>query len=260
MGKVRTRVLGNEEEEKKQIEEQKKKSVEKKASQKKEVVEKETDDKKVKAVKSKKAAKITIQRERQRGKKYAVARKNIERSKTYSLDEAITVLKKIKYAKFDEAVEIHINLDKTGLKGEVELPHSTGKTTKVTIVNDKVLEDIEKGVVNFDILVTHPSYMPKLARFAKVLGPRGLMPNPKAGTISDKPEEIAKKFEKGMLRWKSEAKFPLLHQMIGKVSFDNEAIKENALTLLKSVGKVHIQKAVMKTTMSPGLKIDTDLL
>ena len=175
-----------------------------------------------------------------------------------TLDQAIKLLKQIKYAKFDESVELHLNLNKEGIKGEVDLPHSTGKSIRVKIVDEKILADIEKGVINFDLLITHPQYMPRLARFAKVLGPKGLMPNPKAGTISNNPEEVGKKFAKGALRWKTEAKAPLIHQMIGKISFADKALVENASAFLASVGKNHIQSAFIKTSMSPSIKINLE--
>ena len=117
---------------------------------------------------------------------------------------------------------------------------------------------MEKGKIEFDVLVTHPSFMPKLAKFAKVLGPKGLMPNPKAGTVSMKPEEIVKKFEKGMLRWKTEAKFPLIHQMIGKISFAEKKLIANAEKFISAVGKVHIKNAFIKSTMSPSVKLELD--
>ena len=183
------------------------------------------------------------------------SKKQVDGKKTYSVKDGVSLLKKLKFAKFDESVELHLNVDEIGLKGEVELPHSTGKTTKVKIVDDKVLEDIEKGKLDFDILITHPQYMPKLARFAKVLGPKGLMPNPKAGTISPKPEEVAKKFSKGGVRWKTEAKAPIIHQMIGKISNDEKVIEDNASAFLSSIGKNHILSAFIKTTMSPSVKL-----
>ncbi|MBI4226278.1 hypothetical protein HY612_04160 [Candidatus Roizmanbacteria bacterium] len=178
--------------------------------------------------------------------------------KLLTLQEAIKLLKKVRYAKFDESVELHLKVEKEGLKGEIELPHSTGKSMRVKIVDDKVLAEIEKGEVNFDLLITHPQYMPRLARFAKVLGPKGLMPNPKAGTISDKPEEVAKKFSKGTLRWKTEAEAPLIHQMIGKISFEDKELIDNSSAFLSAVGKNHIQSAYLKTTMSPSVKIDVE--
>lgn len=114
--------------------------------------------------------------------------------------------------------------------------------------------------MDFDILITHPSFMPKLAKFARVLGPKGLMPNPKAGTISTNPQEVAKKYSGGLLKWKSEAKFPLVHQMIGKVSQDEAQIVENAVSFVDAVGRPNIQKVVIKTTMSPGLAISFQTL
>jgi large subunit ribosomal protein L1 len=98
--------------------------------------------------------------------------------------------------------------------------------------------------------------MAKLAKYARTLGPKGLMPNPKSGTVTPNPEEVAKKFSKGVLRWKGEPKFPLIHQLIGKVSLEDGAIAENAKAFIAAVGKPHIQAAFIKTTMSPGLKLD----
>jgi large subunit ribosomal protein L1 len=149
-------------------------------------------------------------------------------------------------------------VDETGLKGEVELPNPTGKLIKIAIIDDKILSNIEKGRIEFDLLVTHPSFMPKLAKFAKILGPKGLMPNPKAGTISTTPEEVVKKFQKGMLKWKTEAKFPLIHQMIGKLSHEEKNLITNAEKFLSSVGSKHILKAYIKSTMSPSIKVSSE--
>ncbi len=284
MGKIRTRVIGNEDMEKKQKEEQKKRSAEKKSHKiriaglkggermKQVEVGEESVAKMEKAKKilegkpasprltrdSKDKEKSKKVKVHHRGANYKKSLKLVDKKKTYSLDEAIKLLKKMKYVKFDESVELHLNVDVQGLKGEIELPHSTGKTTKVVIVDEKVLSEIEKGKLDFDVLITHPQFMPKLARFAKVLGPKGLMPNPKAGTISLKPEEVAKKFSKGMLRWKTEPKAPLIHQMIGKISFEERALVENALSFFASVGKSHVQSAFVKSTMSPSVRVDME--
>lgn len=279
MGKIRTRVLGSEEDEKKQIEEQKKKSAQKKQAkiraqglkggermsqvevsdssvEKMDKAKKILDSKAPEAKEKKtKEKKVVV---RQRGKKYLEMKKLVDKTKSYDLKEAIKLLKKMKFAKFDESVELHLNVDKTGLKGQADLPHSIGKTTRVAIVSDALLADIEKGKLEFDVLVTHPSFMPKLARFAKVLGPKGLMPNPKAGTISPKPEEVAKKFSTGGVRWKTEPKAPLVHQMIGKISLDDKAIAENAVSFITSVGKPHIFGVFIKSTMSPSVKLDIE--
>jgi len=266
MGKVKTRILGLEDVEEKQKKEQKEKSkqkkAEKKASKTKTKIPEEKKQEpvvdKVKEVKEKKATGVKKTAVRNRGKAYQKAKKEIDRSKKYSITEAIKILKEIKFTKINESVELHLNVDKTGLKGEVDLPYSTGKTTRIKIVDDKILTDLENGKIEFDVLITHPSYMPKLAKFAKILGPKGLMPNPKSGTISAKPEEVAKKFEKGMLHWKTEPKFPLIHQLIGKLAAGNEELVENASKFLQSVGKVHVLSAYIKSTMSPSIKLDLE--
>jgi len=274
MGKIKTRLLGLEDVEEKQKKEQKEKSRQKKSAGTKALRRREAmkDKSKVrevikdsavaedKAGKEKKptSAKKAKVRTKSRGKAYQKAKKEINQTKKYLITEAIKILKKIKFSRIDESVELHLNVDKTGLKGEVELPYSTGKTIRVKIVDDKLLVDIEKGKIEFDILITHPSYMPKLAKFAKILGPKGLMPNPKAGTISQKPEETAKKFEKGMLYWKTESKFPLIHQMIGKLASEDKELIENANKFILSVGKAHILSVFIKSTMSPSIKLDLE--
>lgn len=192
-----------------------------------------------------------------RGKKYLEAKKKMGEKKMMKLGEAIELLKKAKYASFDESVDLHLNVVKTGLRGEVELPHSTGKTVRVAIVNDSLLEQLAQGKIEFDVLITHPSFMSKLARFAKVLGPKGLMPNPKAGTVSATPEEVAKKFMKGTLRWKTEPKFPIIHQMIGKLSYDSKQLTENAQAFINAVGKAQIKSVFIASSM--GLSVGVEI-
>lgn len=261
MGKVKPRLIGDVEVEEKQKKEQKEKAAQKKLSKKKEEPEKK-EEVKIEKPKEKKVQRIQV---KPRGKRYNENKKilysssEVEKNgsrQARTINEAIKILKKMKLSKFDESVELHLVVDETGLKGEVELPYSTGKTVRVAVVDDKILEEIEKGKLNFDILVTHPSFMPKLAKFAKVLGPKGLMPNPKAGTISPKPEEVVKKFAKGVLRWKTEPKAPLIHQMIGKVSNEEKNLVANAEKFIQAVGLKHILKSYIKSTMSPSIKIE----
>lgn len=274
MGKIRTRILGLADIEKQQKEEQKIKSAGK-AVDKTEVSQsteksavkaspfvKTTEDKSaVKASSAKataaKAAKANVSK-KVRGKKYLKAKKIVGEIKKMKLTEAIELLKKAKYVSFDESVDIHMNVEKTGLRGEVQLPHQTGKTVRVVIVNDTVLEQLTNGKIEFDVLVTHPSFMSKLARFAKVLGPKGLMPNPKAGTVSTTPEEVAKKFMKGTLRWKTEPKFPLIHQMIGKLSYDLKNLTENAQAFINAVGKAQIKSMFIASSMGPSIEIEME--
>lgn len=211
----------------------------------------------VEVKKEEKAPKKNISK-KVRGKKYLEAKKKMGEKKVVKLTEAVELLKKAKYASFDESVDLHINVVKTGLRGEVELPHSTGKVVRVAIVNDTVLEQLAQGKIEFDVLITHPSFMSKLARFAKVLGPKGLMPNPKAGTVSATPEEVAKKFMKGTLRFKTEPKFPIIHQMIGKLSYDSKNLVENAQAFIDVVGKTQIKSVFITSSMglSVGIEIE----
>src|SRR3989344_3717732 len=124
-----------------------------------------------------------------RSSRYKEMLMEVDRTKNYSLSAALTLLPKVKLSKFDETAELHINTISMGISGQMKLPHGTGKTTKVAVVDDNLILEIEAGKINFDILVATPDMMPRLAKVAKVLGPRGLMPNPKAGTITDNPEE-----------------------------------------------------------------------
>lgn len=255
MGKIRTRILGLEDIEKQQKEEQKKRSAEKTA-EKSADVQPEVKQEEAKAEPAKEQKKAVAARTR--GKKYLAAKKTVGKGAKMKLTEAIELLKKAKYAAFDESVDVHMNVVKTGLRGEVELPHSTGKTVRVAIVNDAVLEQLAENKIEFDVLVTHPSFMPKLARYAKLLGPKGLMPNPKAGTISPNPEEVAKKFMKGTLRWKTEPKFPILHQMIGKLSYETKNLSENAQALINAVGKANIKNVFVASSMGPSVEIEIE--
>lgn len=199
-----------------------------------------------------------IVKTKKRGVKYQKASKLIDKNKTYSIKESIELLKKAKFAKFDESFELHLNLRDSQLKGEVVLPFGTGKQIKAVILDDKLLEEIEKGIINFDILIAHPSFMPKLVKLAKVLGPKGLMPNPKNGTLTPEPEKAVEKFKTGTLRYKSESKFPILHQIVGRVSFTEEQLLANIIALLKAVSKNKIESAFITITMGPSVKLNLE--
>lgn len=190
-----------------------------------------------------------------RGRAYAEALKLIDRQKLYPVAEAIELIKKATFSKFDATFEAHLNLTEKGLRGSVVLPHGTGKVIRVKIADEALLEQLNTGKIDFDILVTHPSMMAKLAKFAKLLGPKGLMPNPKAGTIGKKPEELAKKFSAGQTQFKTEADFPLLHFVIGKVSFKTSDLEENLLSLTKAIGVDKIRSIYLKSAMSPSARI-----
>ncbi|MEK9178586.1 MAG: 50S ribosomal protein L1, partial [Patescibacteria group bacterium] len=155
---------------------------------------------------------------------------------------------------FDETVELHINTIDGSVSGRMMLPHGTGKKARVAIASDELIEQLEKGTIDFDVLIAHPSMMPKLAKVAKFLGPRGLMPNPKSGTITDKPEEAMKKFEEGQINFKTE-KSPIVHLSVGKLSFGPDKLSENIEAAIEAINKAKIRNAILKSTMSPGIKL-----
>lgn len=179
----------------------------------------------------------------------------VSKNQSYSLDQAIEALKKFKKSKFDETVELHINTKEKGISGQVVLPHGTGKTLRIKVADDTILAEVEKGKINFDVLVAHPSMMPKLAKVARVLGPRGLMPNPKNGTIAENTDEAVKKLSGGQISYKTESSAPVIHAIVGKVSFEDKKLSENIKTFLGSVGIANIKTATLKSTMSPGIKL-----
>lgn len=225
----------------------------------------ELKEKPKKAVKVKKPKRV-------RSKKYQEVKKLVDRTKKYKLADALKLLPKLKMSKLDETVELHINTAAQGISGTVTLPHGTGKTIKVAIATDELIEQIEKGLpatpsqasglrggrgkINFDVLLAAPSMMPKLAKVAKFLGPRGLMPNPKNGTLTNDPEKEALKFQKGQVRFKTEAKSPIMHLVVGKLSFGPKKLEENINTIINAIKKENIKNTVLKSTMSPGIKLE----
>lgn len=194
---------------------------------------------------------------RKRSSRYQAAKSMVE-PKKYALSEALELLEKLNKSKFDETVELHINTTETGISGNLTLPHGTGKKVRVEIADEKIIAEVEKGKINFDILVATPEMMPKLAKVAKVLGPRGLMPNPKNGTITQKPEEVVKKYEGGQISFKTESKTPIIHLTIGKISFGNKKLLENVKVALSAIQASKIRNITLKSTMSPAIKIQLD--
>lgn len=208
--------------------------------------------------KPKKAKKTKI---RTRGLRYQEAAKLVDKKKNYSLVDAVGLAKKTSLTRFDGTVELHVNLnpaslgDKKDFRGSVRLPHGTGKQVRVAIADDALIEKVTAGKIEFDVLVAHPSMMAKLARVAKILGPRGLMPNPKNGTVSTDPEKRVKELSAGEVNFKSQTDQPLLHLMIGKVSFEDKKLIENTQAYLDAIGRNKIAKATLTTTMGPGIKL-----
>lgn len=220
-----------------------------------------------------------------RGKKYRGFSEKLEKDKEYSIEEALELIKGNKIAKFDESVEAHIKLNidikknDEQVRGATVLPHGTGKTKKVAVITsvkakeakeagadiiggEEMIEKIKAGKIDFDVLVATPEMMPKLAPVAKILGPRGLMPSPKTETVTEKIKETMKMLKKGKVNFKNDGSGNV-HQIIGKVSFGNDKLKENFLALMDAVRKAKpagvkkkfIAKVSVCSTMGPGIKV-----
>jgi large subunit ribosomal protein L1 len=192
---------------------------------------------------------------KKRGNHYLEARQKIDRHRLYPLPEAIKLLKTISISRFNGSIDVHLNVTKVGLNGKVKFPHPTGKEQKMRIADDQLIKELEQGKINFTTLVATPQMMPKLTKFAKLLGPRGLMPNPKAGTITEKPRQLVKKLE-DKTQFKTEAKFPLIHLTIGRVEDKPAELEANFKALIEAIGPKNIQKAVVCPTMGPAIKVD----
>jgi ribosomal protein L1 len=264
MGKIRVKTLGDEEQEAKDKAEQERKRAEKKAREEAEKNAPEANaqpsneassDENAEESKPKKEKKSKFAKSSSRSANYTAKVMEVDKAKSYPLSEALDLLKKVDMTKFDGTVELHINTNATGISGTMKLPHGTGKELRIAVANDEIIGEVEKGKINFDILIAAPSFMPKLARVAKILGPRGLMPNPKNGTISDNPEEAMKKFAGGQIGYKTESKNPIIHLSVGKMSFGNEKLSENIKTVISTIKRDRILKVTLKSTMSPGIRI-----
>lgn len=263
MGKIRVAALGDEQEEKKQKKEAEARREAKKAKKHSDAdVSAETaspESAPTEDTKQKRKVKARI-----RSKRYQDIRGMVDKTKLYSLDKALELVKKTSTTKFDGTVEMHVSLNpqtlggKSDYRGSVILPHGTGKKVTVAIADDELIKQIEAGTLNFDILVAHPSMMPKLAKVARVLGPKGLMPNPKTGTVTPDPEKRAKELAGGEVNFKTEPDHPIVHQAIGKVSFTEKQLTENIKALLLAIGKTKISRITLTSTMGPGIKLDAN--
>ena len=225
-------------------------------------------------------------------KRYLEARKLVDRLKYYDLDEAIDLVKKTATAKFDETVELHLatNIDyrkpEQHIRGTITLPHGTGKPVRVLVFakGDKakeakeagadyvgaedLVEKIEKeGFLDFDVAIATPDMMRIIGRLGRILGPRGLMPSPKSGTVTNDIAEAVKEFKKGRIEIRTD-KTGNLHIPVGKASFDKEKLKENIIAAVDQIMAMKpqgvkgqfIRKAVLASTMGPGIKLDLNKL
>ena len=218
------------------------------------------------------------------GKKYVEAAKKVDRTKTYSVAEAVKLAKETNIAKFDASVEVSFKLNvdprhaDQQIRGAMVLPHGTGKTQKVCVITQgpkeqeakdagadfvggkELLEDIQKGW--FDVIVATPNMMGELGKLGRLLGPKGLMPNPKTGTVTMDVAKAVEDIKKGKVEYRVD-KEGNINLMIGKVSFDDEKLVDNFNALLKVISKArpaavkgtYIKNLVISTTMGPGVKV-----
>jgi large subunit ribosomal protein L1 len=224
-----------------------------------------------------------------RGKKYREVAKLIDREKSYSPQEALELVKKVSYTSFDGSVETHLRLGvdprqaDQQVRGVVQLPHGTGKKVRVLVFaegeaekiaqeagadyvgSDDLAKRIQEGWLEFDVTIAIPQVMGKVGRLGKVLGPRGLMPSPKVGTVVP-PEDLPRvidELHRGRLEFRLD-KTANLHVPIGKVSFSSEQLLENFMALIDAVVRAkpaaakgqYIRKVVVAPSMGPGVKVD----
>lgn len=192
---------------------------------------------------------------KQHGKKYLAARTKVDPQKAYPPEEAAKLAKETSISRFNGSVELHLVLNKENLNTTLELPYSTGKTKRIEVATDETIAKLKEGKIDFDVLLATPQMMPKLVPFAKLLGPRGLLPNPKQGTLVNDPEKAKEKFDGKSLQVKSENKVPLAHLVIAKVSQPEEEIATNLKTIIETVGPRNVKKAVVSASMGPGIKV-----
>jgi large subunit ribosomal protein L1 len=239
-----------------------------------EVAEEKTETKAKKAdKKSKRATKKVAARKETRSVKYRKAVEEIERTKRYNVSEAVTKAQAGSYSKFAGTVELHVNTAQKNMRGLISLPFATGRKLTVLafgtgaeesgadiIGNEEKVAAIQKGKVDFDVVVTTPDWMPKLAKIAAILGPRGLMPNPKSGTITNDLKKAVTEIQSGKVEYKTDRNAQVMHLSIGKTTQASEEIVANIKTLINSIGKTRIKKLVVAPTMGPGVKVDMSSL
>jgi large subunit ribosomal protein L1 len=222
-----------------------------------------------------------------RGKKYEEAKKRVDRNKRYDLEAGIQILKETARAKFDESVDMAIRLGVNPkhsdqmVRGTVALPHGLGKSVRVLVFAkgekekeardagadfvgaDDLLEKITGGWTDFDKAIATPDMMGTVGKLGKILGPRGLMPNPKVGTVTFEVGRAVKELKAGRVEFKVE-KTGIVHTTVGKASFDSQQLKENVLALMEVIIRAkpasskgtYLKTVAISTTMGPGIKLD----
>ncbi len=224
-----------------------------------------------------------------KGKRYSTASSLIESGKLYDVEEAVKLVKETAKAKFDETIEIHIKLGVDGrhadqqIRGAIVLPHGTGKTKRVLVIakgekaeealkagadfagSDDMIQRIQKeNWFDYDVIVATPDMMGQLGRLGKVLGPKGLMPNPKSGTVTFEIEKAVNEIKAGKVEYRLD-KSNIVHVSIGKASFDEEKLTQNFHTLIDAINKAkpsaakgtYLRSVTLSSTMGPGIALNT---
>ena len=224
---------------------------------------------------------------KKRGKKYVSLKSSVDTEQVLGVQEALDLVKSKAYAKFDESVEVHFNLNidprhaDQQLRGTVNLPHGTGKKVSIVVIAspedaasidkskvlevgvDDVIEKIQKGWVDFDVLIVTPDMMKNIGKLGRILGTRGLMPSPKNGTVTKELKAAVDEFYSGKIEYRND-KYGLIHVVIGKKSFDVEKLKENFEVILKLLIKAkpakvkgrYINSVFVASTMGLGFPVD----
>ena len=222
------------------------------------------------------------------GKKYVEASKLVDRNKLYTASEAVELVKKTSTTKFDSTVEIAINLNidtkkaDQQMRGSIVLPHGIGKTKRICVLakgahaeeakkagadfvgeQDLIDKMANENWFDFDVIVATPEMMPALGKIGKILGPKGLMPNPKTGTVTTNVTQTVGDIKKGMIEYRADS-YGIIHTSVGKVSFDDKKLVENIEFLMNAIIKAkpttikgnYINSIVISSTMGPGIKLD----
>jgi large subunit ribosomal protein L1 len=222
-----------------------------------------------------------------KGKRVSQAWDLVDRAAVYPLSDAVALLRKTATAKFDETIEVAMNLGvdprhaDQNVRGVVQLPHGTGKSVRVAVFakGDKaeeaksagadrvgaedLMEDVQAGRIEFDRCIATPDMMPIVGRLGKILGPRGLMPNPKLGTVTNDVAEAVAAAKGGQVEFRAE-KAGIVHAGVGKVSFSDEALSDNVRAFVSAINRAkpsgakgtYIRRVALSSTMGPGLKVD----
>ncbi len=226
-----------------------------------------------------------------KGKKRAAAEKKVDRENLYSLEEAMKLIKEVNIAKFDASVDLHIRLGvdprkaDQAIRGTTTLPHGTGKTKRVLVFCtpdkeeealaagadyaglDELVQKVQGGWVDFDVVVAMPQVMAQVGRLGRILGPRGLMPNPKTGTVTQDVAAAVSDVKGGKISFRVD-KYGIVHSSIGRVSFTPEKLADNANELITTLVRMrpssakgaYMRSVTVASTMSPGIRVDAKAL